>query len=491
MAGNRPGERPDLRLITGGVTDPSTREVPEWYRDAKLGIFVHWTPASVPAFAPKPDRSVFELAKEHGWTHAFAHSPYSEWYQNSLAIPGSPVAEFHERTYGNLPYGAFVPMFDEATSGWRPESWASLFAQAGARYVVLVTKHHDGVTLWPSRTPNPHRTGWSTSRDLVGDLASAVRHEGLRFGTYYSGGLDWTFAGPGAHGDAFRPVDSFESMIDLIPQTEEYARYADAHWRELIDRYRPDLVWHDIGYPRLADAARLHRDYYARNPEGVVNDRFDFAGVRKGTANADFVTPEYASRRAIDLRMWESTRGIGHSFGWNHTETDADLIAPDALVHLFVDIVSKGGNLLLNVGPTSRGEIPAGQARRLLALGWWLEVNSAAIHGTRPWVRADGTADADLPLRFTRRGADLFAITLGAPHSRTLRLRDLAVPSTVEMRLLGHATPLAHEQAGDDTVVTLPARPADGPGIALQLCGAADLLAEQEPGAATVLGSVD
>src|SRR4051794_38724408 len=210
------------------------RTLPAWFDDAKLGIFVHWTAASVPAFAPLTD-DPFSLAEVYGWEHAMAHSPYVEWYQNSLSIEGSPVAEHHKAVYGDLPYDAFVATFLAGLSGWQPDPWAELFASAGAKYVVLVTKHHDGVLLWPSETTNPsHGTSWQAGRDVVGELAGAVRDRGMRFGTYYSGGLDWTFGG--------LPMSDFHRMFAAIPQDDDYVRYADAHWHELIERYEPCVL---------------------------------------------------------------------------------------------------------------------------------------------------------------------------------------------------------------------------------------------------------
>src|SRR3546814_746491 len=300
--------------------DLQARAVPQWYDDAKLGIFVHWTAAAVPAYAPITD-SPFDLAAGGGgWEEAMRCSPYTEWYQNSISIEGSPAAQHHAEVHGNRPYDDFVAQFLSAHAGWQPEPWADLFAQAGARYVVLVTKHHDGVLLWPSDTPNPHKERWASERDLVGDLAGAVRERGMRFGTYYSGGLDWTFGG--------LPMTDFSAMFAAIPQTPEYLAYADTHWRELIARYQPDLLWNDIGYPAAADLDGLFAEYYAAVPEGVVNNRFDWIAQTAGAKHCDFVTPEY-STKGDPNRKWESTRGIGTSFGFNREESEDTYLAPD------------------------------------------------------------------------------------------------------------------------------------------------------------------
>src|SRR6187551_104495 len=189
------------------------RPLPAWFDDAKFGIFVHWTPATVPAFAPTTTSAT--------WIASMGDSPYCEWYQNSLAVPGSPVHEHHREHYGDLPYDAFVEQFLAGLRGWDAEPWADLFASAGARYVVLVTKHHDGVALWPTAHRNPFKSDWQAERDIVGELAAAVRRRGMRFGTYYSGGLDWTFGGLG--------ITDLRTLIAAIPQSPEYLEYANAH----------------------------------------------------------------------------------------------------------------------------------------------------------------------------------------------------------------------------------------------------------------------
>src|SRR5215510_12618262 len=160
----------------GGTPSPRElrrRAVPAWWRDAKLGIFIHWTPASVPAFAPV-DLEIGALLA-NGAPDAMAWSPYTEWYENSLRFPNSPAAEHHRSTYGARPYESFAADYEAALDGWRPDEWARAFRAAGARYVVLVSKHHDGYCLWPSRVANPRRPGWCCPRDVVGELAAAVR----------------------------------------------------------------------------------------------------------------------------------------------------------------------------------------------------------------------------------------------------------------------------------------------------------------------------
>jgi alpha-L-fucosidase len=441
--------------------EPGTRPLPAWFDDAKLGIFVHWTAAAIPAFAPVTD-SPFDLAADGGWEEAMRCSPYVEWYQNALAIEGSPVRAHHAEHYGDLPYDAFVEQFLDGHAGWQPEPWADLFERAGARYVVLVTKHHDGVALWPTDTKNPFKERWASERDIVGELAEAVRARGLRYGTYYSGGLDWTFGG--------LPIKDLPGMFGAIPQSEDYLAYADAHWRELIDRYRPDVLWNDIGYPAAGDLEGLFAEYYDAVPDGVVNNRFDWMAQSSGMRHTDFTTPEY-STQGDPNRKWEATRGIGTSFGYNRYEDEGSYLAPEALIRMFASVVAHGGNLLLNVGPTGDGTIPFVQAQRLLALGWWLRTNGPAIYGTRPWERAEGRTGEGHEVRFTTSPADgaVHAIVLDTPTTDEVELLDVAVPTGGTVDLLGHDAPLEHRASGTGTVVRLPDRPSVAPALTLRI----------------------
>jgi alpha-L-fucosidase len=433
------------------------RELPAWFDDAKLGIFIHWTAAAIPAFAPVREPDFFGASTD--WAAQLRDNPYVEWYQNSLAIEGSPAALHHAEHHGDLPYDAFVEQFRANLEGWDPEPWAELFASAGARYVVLVTKHHDGFCLWPTAHANPHRSGWHSERDVVGELAAAVRARGMRFGTYYSGGLDWTFGGT--------PITDLRSLIAAIPQDETYLAYADAHWRELVERYEPCVLWNDIGYPAAADLEELFEWYLDRVPDGVVNNRFDMIRQTSGQLFADFVTPEYSTSVPAG-RKWEACRGIGTSFGFNRQESEASYLSTDELVHLVADITARGGNLLLNVGPTGAGEIPFAQAQRLLALGWWLRVNGDAIHGTRPWLRPDGTTGDGLDVRYTASADAVHAIVLGSLPGPDVVL-DLVLEGGADVRLHGHHRALPWEEVPGGSRIDLPERPAESPAFALQV----------------------
>jgi len=322
---------------------------------------------------------------------------------------------------------------------------------------VMVTKHHDGVLMWPSETPNPvHGEKWSSQRDLVQECADAARNAGLRFGVYYSGGIDWTFQGLG--------ITSWGTLFGAIPQDDTYHAYAEAHWHELIRKYQPDVLWNDIGYPRFGEgAAQLMADFYNGNPEGVVNDRFDFIGVMQGTSHADYGTPEYSTESVGPKKMFEVTRGIGTSFGYTQDEGEHSYMPIAELITMFVNIVADGGNLLLNYGAMPGGEIPWAQQMRLLAMGQWLSINGDAIYGSRPHEVSKLSTSEGQVVRLTK-GADgaIYAMVCGRPSTASLIIDGLPQGP---VHLLGYKNQLKRD---GDTVV-LPVRPDDTPVYTLRI----------------------
>jgi alpha-L-fucosidase len=434
--------------------------VPEWFRDAKLGIFIHWGLYSVPAWAPTTGE-LGKVVAEEGWEAWFARNPYAEWYMNSLRIDGSATQAHHLATYGEGPgYDDFVKAFHAGVEQWDPGAWARLFRRVGARYVVLTTKHHDGFLLWPSRQPNPFKQGYQARRDLVGDLTSAVRAEKMRMGLYYSGGLDWTF------NDTV--IRSITDLVKAVPQQADYVSYADNHWLELVERYEPIVLWNDIAYPAASDLPKLLAHYYNTVPEGLVNNRFTQSFSLEGGSSTeimggkhyDFTTPEYASYDKITEPKWEATRGIGFSFGYNRNEGPESYLSVTELVRSFVDIVSKNGNLLLNVGPMADGTIPSLQRERLEGLGAWLDVHGEAIFDTRPWAVAEGSAlsevQSEVPVRFTQKADTLYATLLAEPVTGQVLLKGVQAVGTTHVSLLGHKSPLAWQQVEEGLSITVP-----------------------------------
>ena len=432
--------------------------LPAWFEGAKLGIFIHWGLYSVPGWAPTSAGELGEVPFEE-W---FTNNSYAEWYLNTLRIDDSPTQQYHYETYGDdADYYEFAATFNKEVRKWDPGTMASLFADVGARYVVLTSKHHDGFTLWPSRVENPHLPveHQSSERDIVGELAEEVRDRDMRFGLYYSGGIDWSF----------KPtlITNLQDLVAAVPTDSAYVAYADAHWRELLARYQPAVLWNDIAYPAADKRQQLFADYYNAFPEGLVNNRWStpaelqnaFAeggGLMDTDVPADFTTPEYAQYDEITPKKWESTRGVGHSFGYNRNEGPEDMLTVNELVDSFVDIVSKNGNLLLNVGPKANGTIPAMQAERLRGLGDWLAVNGEAIFGTRPWVEAEGQTREGVDVRFTKKGEAVYAVLLQTPDSPQLTIENLYVVDEAQVTLLGHDRALQWQQQDRHLRIELP-----------------------------------
>jgi alpha-L-fucosidase len=461
------------------IEDLNQRETPAWFDASKFGIFIHWGPYAIPAFAPL-EGDINDALVNH-FDDFTLHTPYVEWYWNALQYEESATYAYHAANYGvDYAYENFGPLFRDEVEDWDPQAWGALFQEAGARYVVLVTKHHDGFLMWPSAHTNPNKSDWYSERDIVGELATAVRSRGMRFGVYYSGGLDWAWNN--------RSSRNIVELGAAVPIDDAYQAYAETHFRELIERYEPCVLWNDIAYPFNKGLWELQRDFYDAVPDGVVNDRFSVMGpvtrwlqvsfirdffhlllkfftglagdlsVLQSTPppHYDFRTLEYQAIEGIKQEKVEVTRGMGLGFGYNQFETESDFLSEQELIHGFVDIVSKNGNLLLNVGPKSNGEIPDIQATRLQQLGAWLSVNGEAIYGTRPWTRPEGEAGSGEPVRFTQNENAVYAIVLADLVSGTLRLLDLEgeVPTSVE--LLGYGT-VGWQQDGSDLIVQLPA----------------------------------
>jgi len=457
--------------------------VPAWFDDAKLGVFVHWGLYSVPGWAPRvPD--IQQLLVHGGPERMLRENPYAEWYLNTMQIEGSPTQLHHAEVYGaDYPYENFAHTFDEASRGADLGALADLCRDAGARYVVLTTKHHDGFALWPTRTAHPAKGPYHATRDLVGDLSAAVGERRMRMGLYYSGGYDW----PYNHAVLTKAADA----VLAVPYGKEYVRYVTAHVRELIDRYEPSVLWNDIGWPKDRALPELFAHYYNTVEDGVVNDRWRQSGLPRNavtealvratgalvqavwsripadrkrltfatTTHCDFRTPEYEVLRATSTKKWEVVRGVGHSFGANRHERPEDIITERELIQMFCDVVSKNGNLLIGVGPRPDGTVPVEQQAPLRALGGWLAENGEAIYGSRPWVVAESVTTEGIPLRFTQSGEGVYALVLGMPASRRFTLRGVDGTHMRRVRLVGSPGELEWTVHDDDALcVTLPER---------------------------------
>lgn len=343
------------------------RGYPQWFGDAKLGIFIHWGLYSVPSYAssegygewfyrglmtgdPGRNRIMDLYAADNGMR-------CPQWWPDSLKQALRRYAGLRSEWHAEL---------------WQPDEWARLFKASGAQYVLLVAKHHDGYCLWPS--PHGELDNWNTTvsgphRDIVGELSEAVRREGMRMGLYYSL-TEWT-----------NPTHTW-----MVSADKDIAPYVEQHMmpqmKDLIDRYRPSVLFTDGEWNNSAEdfhARELISWYYNLVPDGVVNDRWG-AGHEHG-----FKTPEYSGGIMDTTIPWAECRGLGRSFGLNRNEKIENYLSNEELIQHFVKLVAAGGGMTLNVGPNADGTIPLIQQERLLALGQWLDVNGEAIYGTRPY----------------------------------------------------------------------------------------------------------
>jgi alpha-L-fucosidase len=472
----------------------ATHPLPAWYDDVKLGIFLHWGLYSVPGWAPQvPD--IQQLLKERGPAEMLRDNPYAEWYLNSSRLPGSPTWHHQRETYGpDATYDDFVAPFDDGAAGADMDAIAAVCRDAGAGYVVLTTKHHDGFCLWPTATEHPRKGSYHARRDIVGDLSRAVRDAGLRMGLYYSGGYDWPY------NDALlsNPADSFLA----VPHTPDYVAYAATHVRELIDRYRPSVLWNDICWPAGGDLPALFADYYNAVPDGVINDRWIEPPQHRGAVSDavarvggllvqrfwshipdrnktltfpadhhyDIRTPEYARFDEIQQKKWESTRGVGHSFGANRNERPEDFVTATELVRSFADIVAKNGNLLIGIGPDPEGRFPEEQLVPLRGLGSWLKTNGEAVYRTRPWAIAETITTEGTEVRFTHRDDSVNAILLDLPQ-REFGVRGVDATAVTEVRIPGLDEPVDWRVVDGSLTVRLPERMPVSPAHVLTISG--------------------
>ena len=327
------------------------RGYPQWFSDAKLGIFIHWGLYSVPAYASKEG--------------------YGEWFYRGL-MQKEPDRMRIMSYYADTTRPVF-DQYKELTKYWHaelwnPDEWADLFQYAGAKYVVLVTKHHDGYCLWDS----PQQPQWNSvasgpKRNIVEELTTAVRDEGMRMGFYYSL-PEWTNP---RHIWMEDPDSAIGSYVDnyMVPQ-----------FKDLVTRYKPDLIFSDGDWNNTAEQLRSQEliswYYNTVGKDAIVNNRWGH-GTKHG-----FLTPEYSAGTEVP---WAECRGFGRSFGLNRNEDLDNYLTDQELIQHFVELVAHGGGLTLNVGPNADGTIPLIQQERLKALGKWLEINGEAIYGTRPY----------------------------------------------------------------------------------------------------------
>lgn len=451
----------------------NTRKMPSWFHQDKFGIFIHWGLYAVPAYAPVLPNSGYNYAEWYWRRIRRDHTEGPEQNEASRQM----FTDFHNKNYGkNFKYEQFEPMFKAEL--YDPKQWAAVFKQSGAKYVVLTSKHHEGYCLWNSpEADRDYGRPWNAvtgtpKRDLLGDLTNAVRAAGMKMGVYYSL-YEW-----------FNP-------LWLTNRQEYVTKHMLPQLKDLVNKYKPSVIFAD-GEWDLPDTAWHSQQFLAwlfnESPvkdEVVVDDRWG-SNTRRENQGAMYTTSEYGSGMDKSI-IWEQCEGIGHSFGYNRNEQLSDYKTGRDLILMLVDIVSRGGNLLLDIGPTADGRIPVIMQQRLSEIGDWLKINGEAIYGTEaythPYQWSKGivptqkegnymngystteltspkTDTAHIEAFFTTKGKDLYCIL---PTFETqIKLKGLKVNSNIKATLLGSDKTLPIKAEGSDCLVDLSAlRPGD------------------------------
>src|SRR6185312_9228800 len=444
-------------------------EAPEWYRDAKFGIFIHWGVYSVPAFG-------------------------SEWYPRMMYVEGSPEYKHHIATYGpqdQFGYKNFIPMFK--ADHFDPAAWADLFKRAGAKYVVPVAEHHDGFAMYDSGLSDWTVVKMGPHRDTTGELAKAVRAAGLHFGLSSHRVEHNFFLGPGRTTNSdvndpqyaafYGPAHNWLMAPRGVPLNDDFT-YVSSAWAndwlarsaELVEKYHPDIVYFDwwIGQASIRpNLTRFAAFYYNSSLKfgdhvGVINYK-DYA-IQDHSAVLDLERGQLGDIRTLP---WQTDTSVSNK-SWGYIKDDT-FKSPQFVIDQLIDIVSKNGNLLLNIGPRSDGTIPEEVQHVLLDVGAWLKINGEAIYSTRPWriygegptkVASGSFHDTDVTkytsedFRFTTRSNVLYAIGLAWPskgevviHSLAPAVGDAPVQSVA---LVGSEAKVAFESKADGLHVMLP-----------------------------------
>ena len=441
---------------------------PAWYNNAKFGIFIHWGVYSVPASG-------------------------SEWYSRNMYQQGSDDYKHHIATYGpqaKFGYKDFIPMFK--AEHFDAQAWATLFRQAGARYVVPVAEHHDGFAMYDS-----HLSEWTAAKmgphkDIIGLLAKAIRAQGMHFGvSSHRAEHDWFFDGgrhfdsdvndpryAGLYGPAELRIPGKDDMDLAGDWTYVSQAWLDdwlARTAELVDDYHPDLIYFDwwIGHPTFRNTLPKLLAYYynegARRDGVVVN--YKLGDFPEGAGTLDI---ERGQLTGIHPTHWQTDTSISNA-SWGYIEHDT-YKSPQSIIHLLADVVSKNGNLMLNIGPRADGSIPDSERDILLAIGRWLKTNGEAIYGSRPW-RVFGEGPTEVvggtfqdtktkpytaqDFRFTTQAGVLYAIEMGWPQDGKAVIHSIKPGDRVHaVKLLADGRQVSWRQQSDGLHLELPAQPA-------------------------------
>ena len=378
------------------------RPVPEWFSDAKFGIFIHWGLYSVPAYTKKGD--------------------YAEWYMRQIE-EDTEAAAFHKRVYGeNAKYEDFVSGFTAEL--FDAKKWADLFQKSGAKYINIVSKHHDGYCLyksdyawnWNSVDVGPHR-------DFCKELKEACDKSDVKFGVYHSV-YEWFHPLYLKDPEEYAVKHLIPMLKELIENYKPYTLFTDGEWEH------PSSVWHSTDFLQWLYNESSVKDYIVPNDRWGKETRGKLGGNL--TTEYGFISADGSVIDPID-RVSEECRGIGASFGWNRFETVDDYLSEEALIKMLVDLVSNGSNFLLNIGPTDDGRIPVIMEERLRQLGKWLKVNGEGIYCSRKLCKS-----ADENIRYTKNkdGKTLFAFVMKYPFGK-ITFEEIPYRDGMKVSLLG------------------------------------------------------
>ena len=404
------------------------RPIPQWYKDAKFGIFIHWGVYSVPGYSKVGD--------------------YAEWYQHGLNSHDTLRIAYHKKKFGDLTYYQLADQFKAEL--YDPDEWAHLFEQSGAKYVVLTSKHHDGFANWPSKeTAKAWDMPWNAAvtgphRDLLGDLFTAIRKTSVHPGMYYS-------------------LYEWYNPLWLKDKPRYVAEYMWPQMKDLITTYRPDVFWTDGDWEQPDTLWKSQQFLAWLYNESPVKDRvvtFDRWGKDIRFHHGGVYTPEYQPNLDFKGHYFEESRGMGFSYGYNRAEDAWNYNSPQSLILALVDKVSRGGNFLLDIGPDEHGKIPPIMEERLLQIGDWLKINGEAIYGSVRWTRpSQGELNRDSVkecfFTFNPQRKELYVI-LPQWHPE-FTIRDLSLPRAAVADLLDTHQPLTMTQQGKNVVINLPA----------------------------------
>lgn len=426
------------------------RPAPQWFTNAKFGIFIHWGVYAVPGWCTKGN--------------------YAEWYQYGLQTNDTARQKFHKIKFGDRSYYDLANDFKAEL--FNPDEWAKVFEQSGAKYIVLTSKHHDGFTLWPSKEANKtwgfkwNAVDVGPKKDLIADLFKAVRKTSVHAGMYYSL-YEW-----------FNPLWKADKN-----------KFATEHtWpqmKDLINNYQPDVFWTDGDWEASEDVWKskefltwLYNESVVKD-KIVVNDRWG-SGIR--FKHAGIYTPEYQPDLDFENHAWEESRGMGFSYGYNREEDAWDYNSTQSLVLQLIDKVSRGGNFLLDIGPDEHGKIPPIMQERLLQMGDWLKINGEAIYNTTRWKihsqwsegnREYKDRSGDMLLKITidpdpgyavkevfytynANTNSLYALLPKYPGSRKILLKDITLPAGTQIGFLSTKELLQWKQSGANVEVSMP-----------------------------------